>query len=152
MSDSFSQVMRNPARQWGLRAPKHRFIWSVVEFPVAAGACDSESSGSWDTSEGLISTYHCKWIGLQCCQQLTWYEGFIHQHIFPVSSNFWGGKTGERGSKTFFWLLNIPVTLNICGSKSWAAACQLTRLLRWGGNTDTVSSEMAVNKTQRSAW
>lgn len=43
MSESFSQVMRNPALQWqwGLCALKHRFIWSVAEFPVPARACDS---------------------------------------------------------------------------------------------------------------
>lgn len=73
----------------------------------------SKCSGAWDIwgTDLNISHLRCKWIGppgLQSCQQLTLYESFIHQHIFPCEQQLLKKKVGKKYIKTFFFLKTCP--------------------------------------------
>ena len=100
--DSYSQVMRNRSYNGG----EGSALWSSDSFSECCRISGARRAGLWlfqsaqasGTSEGLISTYRtcgCKWIGpsgLQSCQQLTLYESFIHQHIFPCEQQLFDKK------------------------------------------------------------
>jgi len=112
-SDSCGQVMRNPALASAevlLCKAQIHLEWSRI----SSGSTIlwlSKCSGVWDIwgTDLNISHLHCKWIGSpgpRGCQQLTLYESFIHQLIFPCEQRLlWeeaGG--GEKCSRTSLFL------------------------------------------------
>lgn len=108
LSDLSSQVMRNTVAQLWSEALNHSescWIFLCQHRHVTLSKC----SGVWDIwgTDLNISHSRCKWIGpfgLRSCQQLTFYESFIHQHIFfPVSSNFWKKAENKCGKLFLFF-------------------------------------------------
>lgn len=115
MSDSYCQVMRNPASQQSSDSFGALLNFQCQHSPVTLSKC-SGVGDIWGTDLN-ISHLRCKWIGppgLQSCQQLTLYECFIHQHIFPCEQQLL--KKSRRGLeqkfffflKSFFWRAEYP--------------------------------------------